>query len=253
MSARHVGARLALIASALHGCRGAAKDPDRTPVGSAVTEAAPQVITPPTMREDLVAFPAGKARGRTLSCGTADPHDSSASHPPDTENDIAAFAIDRRPVSCEDYGTCIIAGACPEAGSLEGCEGEGRVQVRSKHAVAYCAWRGARLPTYLEWQRAVRGVAGNIYPHGDTPDPARDCVHPTEQSLLAGAGIGCEQVSGDGVTYFTESAVMNEWTGDVACGSGGRSGVAAVLLMKRLDEPSLSGDVGQFRCARTPK
>lgn len=249
-----MSARLALLVSALLGCRSTTKDPERTPAGSAKTKPAPRAITPPEVREDMVAFAAGKARGRRLSCGTADPHDSEASHPPDTENDVVAFAIDRRPVNCDDYGSCIAAGACPEAGVMEICEGGGRAQVRSDHAAAYCAWRGARLPTYLEWQRAVRGVAGNVYPHGNAPDPARDCLHPTEPHDPAGSPlVGCEQVSSDGVTYFTESAVAYEWTGDEACKTGRLSGRAAVLLFSRLDEPTGLADVGQFRCARTPK
>jgi serine/threonine-protein kinase len=84
-------------------------------------------------------------------------------------------------------------------------------------AVAFAEWRGARLPTQVEWEKAARGTDGRAYPWGNEFDAARcntDSEGTTPVDFYGDAGAspyGCRDMAGN-VLEWTAS---DSGTGDV--------------------------------------
>ncbi len=87
---------------------------------------------------------------------------------------LDAFYIDQYEVTNARYRKCVEANFCrvPDCGELYSTEKTKHpvVCVSWNEAKKYCEWRGIRLPTEAEWEKAARGVDGRTYPWGEGSD-----------------------------------------------------------------------------------
>ena len=83
---------------------------------------------------------------------------------------LGPFYIDETEVSNADFAEfCRASGCQPPTGEPD----LPVVNVTVEQARAFAKWKGKRLPTPLEWERAARGVDAMRYPWGKEEDPKR--------------------------------------------------------------------------------
>jgi hypothetical protein len=133
---------------------------------------------------------------------------------------VSSFEIDRFETTHAEYLECVAAGACPRLPRISRDKRHRigpryPVRVAWNEASAYCRWRGVRLPTAAEWEKAARGTDERIYPWGDEP-PDR---HRAQARWIEGCGAAQVPVGSHPTgasPYGVEDLYGNvaEWVGD---------------------------------------
>ena len=125
----------------------------------------------------------GDAASALLSCQALCPNcncnlSSFTSEEPAHQVTLDAFYMDMYEVTHAQYRPCVEDGNCPEPVNPETGAVSGLFLDRAydQHPVIYvtwgmaevfCRWRGARLPTEAEWEKAARGPESRIFPWGN--------------------------------------------------------------------------------------
>lgn len=187
---------------------------------------------------------------------------------------LSPFWMDRTEVTRDDYSLCLEAGVCTAPKCTLTLEGAFPVECTDwTQARTFCEWRGARLPTEAEWERAAQGARGGLYPWGSgapscslaVSDPCGEetlevCSLPggdTDEGLCDMAGNASEWVMDwYSDTYYSESPETDpqgpeRGTRRVIRGGGYRTALGTLKTSDRASRiPGVGSPGTGFRCAR---
>lgn len=107
---------------------------------------------------------------------------------------VSRFWLDCYEVTIGEYTACVEVGACEGVATIAPPDVMPRERIAINgvswfQAKDYCEWRGKRLPTEAEWEKAARGPLGWEMPWGDFADQ-RACGY---ANMLLNHPQGCEE------------------------------------------------------------
>jgi formylglycine-generating enzyme len=131
---------------------------------------------------------------------------------------VSSFFIDRFEVTTEQYNECVDDDVCINTMNDPDCNlSAGRFDhpincVTYDMAASYCGWRGLRLPTEAEWERAARGDELLLYPWGDqAPDCSLAAVDECGSSTVP---VGSKRNGDSPFAVADMSGNVSEWVLD---------------------------------------
>lgn len=138
--------------------------------------------------------------------------------------EVAGFYIDRREVSNAQYSKFVRATRRDPPAFANDDEfnqpGQPVTGVTWNDANAYCQWRGKRLPSEIEWEKAARSGDGRIYPWGNRFEVR--FTHLSGEAPLAISAYPPQDVTPSGIVGMAGG--VSEWVNDVQFASGGVCG-----------------------------
>jgi formylglycine-generating enzyme required for sulfatase activity len=156
------------------------------------------------------------------------------------------YLIYQHEVTNQQYRLCVENGGCTIPALTEffnnpNFPNHPVVYVNWFAAVDYCTWAGGRLPTEAEWEKAARGISGDLYPWGNNFECGFANYDECTRGLTVEVGtfpegaspLGVEDMAGNATEwvydwyledYYSESPLKNPQgpeTGEMRVARGG--------------------------------
>ena len=132
---------------------------------------------------------------------------------------LSTYWLDQHEVTNRQYRLCLESGGCALPKDHSAYEDATRADhpvtnVTWTQARNYCAWRGKRLPTEAEWEKAARGIDARLYPWGNSDEMVKARSRPSEPAKNGTVPVGSIEFARS--PYGVADLVMNasEWVND---------------------------------------
>ncbi len=155
----------------------------------------PPEPTPPQLKKDTNGMVTISAGEFLMGCDRTQSQGCGGKQMSLHKAKVVRFAIDITEVTVEAYRECVQDGGCTKVNVAvdPGCNyypPERKLHpmncVNLDQAEKYCRWKGKRLPTEAEWEKAARGTDGRKYPWGSEK---ATCQH----AVMKESSDGCKR------------------------------------------------------------
>ncbi|MCB1193269.1 MAG: formylglycine-generating enzyme family protein [Leptospiraceae bacterium] len=127
---------------------------------------------------------------------------------------LSTFFMDTNEVTYSDYQKCVKAGGCSKAGPhYRGYSNSNQPMLGLNwyQARDYCKWKGKRLPTESEWEKAARGTEGEEFPWGNDPITCEKAIIQEKGQKGCGLGTTHDVASRPAFRYGLYDMAGNSW------------------------------------------
>ena len=138
--------------------------------------------------------------------------------------DLPRYEIDAHEITVGSFRACVEAGGCeapwtyPSGWQATWQAGDDLPMnyLTWYEAQALCEWRGMRLCTEAEWEKAARGTEGKVYPWGDAAPACELAVYDGGEGCepLGPAPVGSKPAGSSPYGLVDMAGNLGEWTSD---------------------------------------